>query len=169
MVKLENIKYLKDKTGMGFIICKNILVKNNDDLNQSLKDLKNIAIEFAKNLKKRKTKEGLVISYIHPGNQRGVLLELKCESDFVARHKNFETLGQYLAYHLTVIDSYTYISFDDLPNQLIPFINPSQIFYTYKCLDNPEKTINDYIFQYICEFKENINLTRYYKLTINKQ
>jgi len=167
-IKLEDIKYLREKTGVGFIICKNILIKCNNNLDQAIFELKNLSIELAKNLRKRPTKEGIIKSYVHPGNQRGALIELKCESDFVARHPSFEILAQYLAYHLTILDNYSYIHSDELPKGLKEVINPIKIFCSNQCLDNPLITIDEYILQSISEFKENIIISRYLKLIFDK-
>ena len=91
------VKDLRDKTGAGMMDCKKALVDSEGDINLALDNLRKSGIAKAEKKGTRETKEGLVYSYIHAGGRLGVLLELNCETDFVAKTDGFIELSHNLA------------------------------------------------------------------------
>ena len=91
------VKDLRDKTGAGMMDCKKALVDSEGDINLALDNLRKSGIAKAEKKGTRETKEGLVYSYIHAGGRLGVLLELNCETDFVAKTDGFVELSHNLA------------------------------------------------------------------------
>ena len=91
------VKDLRDKTGAGMMDCKKALVDSEGDINLALDNLRKSGIAKAEKKGIRETKEGLVYSYIHAGGRLGVLLELNCETDFVAKTDGFIELSHNLA------------------------------------------------------------------------
>ena len=91
------VKDLRDKTGAGMMDCKKALVDSEGDISLALDNLRKSGIAKAEKKGTRETKEGLVYSYIHAGGRLGVLLELNCETDFVAKTDGFIELSHNLA------------------------------------------------------------------------
>ena len=91
------VKDLRDKTGAGMMDCKKALVDSEGDINKALDNLRKSGIAKAEKKGTRETREGLVYSYIHAGGRLGVLLELNCETDFVAKTDGFIELAHNLA------------------------------------------------------------------------
>ena len=91
------VKNLREKTGAGMMDCKKALVESNGDINIAIDNLRKSGIAKAEKKGLRETKEGLIYSYIHAGGRLGVLLELNCETDFVANTDGFTELAHNLA------------------------------------------------------------------------
>ena len=91
------VKDLRDKTGAGMMDCKKALVDSEGDINKALDNLRKSGIAKAEKKGTRETREGLIYSYIHAGGRLGVLIELNCETDFVAKTDGFTELAHNLA------------------------------------------------------------------------
>src|SRR5690349_16741739 len=103
-VDAKMVKELRDKTGAPFGDCKNALVEANGNVEQAVVVLRKKGIATAGKKASRTTNEGSVASYIHAGGKIGVLLELNCESDFVARTEDFKELVHDIAMHIAASD-----------------------------------------------------------------
>lgn len=99
-ISASQVKELRDKTGAGMMDCKKALNECNGDLEKAIKYLREKGIADASKRSGRATKEGVVLSYIHPGNKIGVLVEINCETDFVARNELFQTFAKDIAMHI---------------------------------------------------------------------
>src|SRR3979411_1116911 len=84
-INAQLVKQLRERTGAGMMECKSALVEAKGDLEEGVVVLRKKGIASAGKKASRSTKQGIVWSYIHPGSQLGVLIEVNCESDFVAR------------------------------------------------------------------------------------
>ncbi|HMI30925.1 MAG TPA: translation elongation factor Ts [Candidatus Limnocylindrales bacterium] len=91
------VKDLRERTGVGMMECKKALAEANGDIEKAIEVLRKQGLSRASEKSGRAAKQGLVYSYIHPGDQVGVLLELDCETDFVARTNDFRELAKSLA------------------------------------------------------------------------
>jgi len=91
------VKDLRERTGVGMMECKKALAESNGDIEKAIEVLRKQGLSRASEKSGRAAKQGLVYSYIHPGDQLGVLLELDCETDFVARTDDFRELAKSLA------------------------------------------------------------------------
>src|SRR5574341_514900 len=91
------VKELREKTGAGMMECKKALESANGDIDKAVQTLREQGQARAASKAGRTAKEGLIFSYIHPGDRLGVLLELNCETDFVARTEDFRNLAKELA------------------------------------------------------------------------
>ncbi|MFQ5574575.1 MAG: translation elongation factor Ts [Terriglobia bacterium] len=100
MVKPEQIKELRGATGAGVMDCKKALVETDGDFDAAVKVLRQKGWSRLEGRSDRETKEGLVESYIHPGGRIGVLVEVSCETDFVARNVDFQEFVHDLALHI---------------------------------------------------------------------
>src|SRR2546425_13259697 len=86
------VKQLRQKTGAGIMDCKQALVENGDDISKAIDWLRQKGLVVAGKKVGRATNEGVIASYIHPGSKVGVLIEVNCETDFVARNDEFQGL-----------------------------------------------------------------------------
>jgi elongation factor Ts len=93
----DEVKRLREGTGAGMIDCRNALVRAGGDYDAALRELNELGQSKAAKKDERSAKEGIVVSYIHHNNKAGVLLELNCETDFVARNDRFRQLASDLA------------------------------------------------------------------------
>lgn len=109
-----SVKSLREKTGAGMIDCKNALVEANGDENAAVEILRKKGMATAGKKAGRVTAEGVVGSYIHMGGKVGVLVEINCESDFVARGDEFQQLVKDVAMHVAAADP-RFASREDVP------------------------------------------------------
>ncbi len=98
------VKQLRDKTSAGMMECKKALAEANGDLNEAETILRKRGIASASKKAERATKQGVIGTYIHPGSQLGVLVEVNCESDFVARTDDFQNLVKDIAMQIAAAD-----------------------------------------------------------------
>jgi elongation factor Ts len=103
-ISAQLVKELRDRTGAGFSACRDALAEANGDLQQAIDVLRKKGQAAAAKKAQRSTSEGLVTSYIHAGGKIGVLLEVNCESDFVARTDDFQKLCHGIAMHIAALD-----------------------------------------------------------------
>jgi len=103
-IPAQLVKELRDKTGAGFSDCRAALVESNGDVAEALNILRKKGQVAAAKKAQRATSEGLVSSYIHAGGRIGVLVEINCESDFVARTEDFQRLCHDVAMHIAALD-----------------------------------------------------------------
>ena len=103
-ITAQLVKQLRDRTGAGMMECKSALIEANGDIGNAEVILRKRGIASAQKKSARVTKQGLIGSYIHSGGQLGVLVEVNCESDFVARTEDFQELVHDIAMHLAAAD-----------------------------------------------------------------
>jgi elongation factor Ts len=103
-VSAQQVKELRDRTGAGFTACREALVEGSGDVEQAINILRKKGQAAAAKKAQRATSEGLVSSYIHAGGKIGVLIEMNCESDFVARTDEFQRLCHDVAMHIAALD-----------------------------------------------------------------
>ena len=118
VISAQAVKELRDKTGAGMMDSKKALVEALGDLEKATKILRERGIAKAAKKEGRVTKEGLIYSYIHPGDKLGVLVEINCETDFVARTEQFQTLAKELAMQVAAAGPLV-VSPEELPAELL--------------------------------------------------
>jgi len=112
------VKEARDRTGASFIDCKKALEEASCDMDKAIEILKIKGAARASKKSGRKTPEGLVTSYIHPGGKIGVMLELNCETDFVARNEEFSNLSKEITMQIAATGP-LYTSRDEIPDKVI--------------------------------------------------
>ena len=117
-VTAEQVKTLREKTGAGMMECKNALIEANGNEEEAITILRKRGLAQAATRSGRTTAEGLVGSYIHTGGKIGVLVEVNCESDFVARTEEFQNLVKELALHIAAADP-KYVTRDQVPDDVL--------------------------------------------------
>ena len=103
-IDIELIKKLRAKTNAGILDCKNALIESDGDIDKAIQILRKKGIAKATKKMGRETGEGVIISYVHPGDQLGSLVELNCETDFVARTDEVKELAKDVAMQVVAYD-----------------------------------------------------------------
>lgn len=96
-ISAKDVKELREMTGAGMMDCKKALVESDGELEKAVAYLRKQGLSKAAKKADRSANEGLIYSYIHPGSKLGVLLEINCETDFVARTQDFQNLAKDIA------------------------------------------------------------------------
>jgi len=151
-IDAKSIKALREDTGAGVLDCKKAL----EEVNGDLKKAKAVILEkgLAKADKKadRETSQGLVETYVHGGGKIGVMLELLCETDFVARNSDFKLLAHELAMHIAAME----------PKDISEFMKQSYI-------RDMNVTIENFIKQHIAKIGENIVVKRFVRYALGEE
>jgi elongation factor Ts len=113
-ITAEQVKQLRDKTGAGMMECKAALTEANGNLEEAITLLRKRGLAQASKRAGRATSQGIIHSYIHLGGRIGVLLEVNCESDFVARTDDFQNLAREVAMHIAAADP-KWVRREDVP------------------------------------------------------
>jgi elongation factor Ts len=117
-ITAAQVKQLRERTGAGMMECKKALTATNGDMEEAHVWLRKKGIASAEGKSTRSTQQGLVGTYIHPGGQLGVLVEVNCESDFVARTDDFQELVKDLAMQIAAADP-KYLRREDVPAEAL--------------------------------------------------
>ena len=115
-ITAEKVKQLRDKTGAGMMDCKAALAEAGGDIDKAIEILRKKGLASAAKRAGRATKDGIIGHYIHMGGKVGVLVEVNCETDFVARTDDFQTLARELAMHVAAADP-RFVSREDSPGR----------------------------------------------------
>ena len=118
-ISAQVVKQLREKTGAGMMDCKKALKETDGDMTKAAEWLRQKGITSADKKAGRVAAEGLVGSYIHTGGRVGVLVEVNCETDFVARREEFQTLVRNIAMQIAACPNVAYVKIDDIPTQII--------------------------------------------------
>ncbi|MGL4379104.1 MAG: translation elongation factor Ts, partial [Microcoleaceae cyanobacterium] len=118
-ISAKIVKELRDKTGAGMMDCKKALAENDGDINKSIEWLRQKGITSAEKKSGRVAAEGLVGSYIHTGGRVGVLVEVNCETDFVARREEFQHLVHNIALQIAACPNVEYVKVADIPQDIV--------------------------------------------------
>ena len=113
------VKDLRDKTGAGMMDCKKALNETNGNLDKAIEWLRKKGIASAEKKSGRVAAEGAIGSYIHTGSRVGVLLELNCETDFVARGEIFQSLLKDISMQVAACPNVEFVSVDDVPQDVV--------------------------------------------------
>jgi elongation factor Ts len=195
-ISAENVKELRERTGAGFMDCKNALVEADGDVEKATTILREKGLAAAAKKAGRDAREGLVSSYIHPGGRVGVLIEVNCETDFVARMDEFQKLVRDLAVQVAALAP-SYVDADSIPaadlearkgelladeatqkkpENIRPQIVEGQLkkWYSQVCLyDQPfrdeDRTVRDLITEKISTIGENIRVRRFTRYALGEE
>lgn len=118
-ISAQHVKELRSQTGAGMMSCKKALQFAKGDMVLATENLRKQGLASASKKSQRITTEGLIESYIHAGSRIGVLLEVNCETDFVARHEEFQLLAKNLAMQIAASPDVQYVSILDIPVETV--------------------------------------------------
>jgi elongation factor Ts len=194
MIDLNLIKKLREKTGAGFSDCQKALEEANNDIEKAIEILRKKGQKIALAKQERETKEGIIDAYIHSNKKIGVLIEVTCETDFVARNQEFQTFVHDLAMQIAATNP-KWISVEDIPPEIIEkekeiykeelkeekksqeviekiIEGKLQKFYAENCLlkqpfiKNEKITIEDLLKEKIAKMGENIKIQRFIRFSL---
>jgi elongation factor Ts len=170
---VDAIKELRELTSSSVAHCKKALEEAKGDIKQAIILLRKQGLEIAAKKQSRSAKEGRVESYIHHGNKIGVLLEVNCESDFVARNEEFIKFTKDLAMQIAAT-SPEYIKKEDVPEEALKHEKNKDDFYKNNCLleqvfvKDPGLTIKDYLGSIVAKIGENVIIRRFIRYKIGE-
>lgn len=113
------VKELREKTGAGMMNCKKALQETEGNFEKAVESLRQKGLASADKKADRKASEGIIESYIHTGAKLGVLVEVNCETDFVARRTEFQELTKNIAMQIAACPSINYVSLNNIPSEVI--------------------------------------------------
>jgi len=190
------VKELRERTGVGMMDCKKALVATDGDIEQAIDELRTKGLAKAAKKAGRIASEGVVISYIHGGGRIGVLVELNCETDFVAKTDEYKQLAYDIAMHIAASNP-EFVRREDVPEAVINHEKevlkaqaleegkPEKVvekmvtgrmekFYKERCLMEQEfvkdtdKTVQELINENIAKMGENINIRRFVRYEVGE-
>ncbi len=195
-IAAADVKKLRDMTGAGMMDCKKALQETEGDIDKAIEYLRKKGIASAAKRAGREAKEGVVMSYIHPGNKLGVLVEVNCETDFVAKTDDFQILAKDIAMHVAAanplavdreeiaeemiekeMDIYRAQMRDqNKPENVIEKIVQGKVdkFYSENCLmeqafvKDPDKTVNDILMEVSGKLGEAMSVRRFVRFQIGE-
>ena len=196
MIAATTVKELREISGAGFMDCKRALQEVDGDIEKAIEFLRKSGAAKAQKKAGRSTKEGSIVQYIHPGGKLGVLVEINCETDFVARTEVFEQFTKDVAMHIAAIAPLV-VNREDMDSALVEkeraFLidqarqsgKPENIinkmiegrlekFYAESVLleqpfvKDPDKTIKDLLTEVIAKIGENISIARFSRFQLGE-
>ena len=196
-ITAKMVKELRDKTSAGMMDCKEALKETNGDLDKAIDYLRQKGLLTARKRAGRATSEGVVHSYIHGNGKLGVLLEVNCETDFVAKNEQFQEFAHNVAMHIAA-SSPICLDVDSLPAdvlekeksiyraQALEQGKPEKIldkivdgrvkkFYSEVCLmeqpyvKDPDLTIRDLLNDTVAKIGENLNIRRFVRFQLGEE
>ncbi len=188
------VKQLREKTGVGIMDCKEALSQSDGDIDNAVDFLRTKGLATAQKRAGRAMSEGIIQPYVHMGSKLGVLLEINCETDFVAKNDEFKEFAKNIAMHIAATDPVG-ISSDDVTDEIInkekeiyrsqaiEMGKPENVtekivegkvnkFYKDNCLlnqayvRNPDMTVSDLLNDMIAKMGENITIKRFTRFQI---
>jgi len=158
-ITAEMVKQLRQKTSAGIMDCKEALSKTSGDIEKAYEILRAKGFAEAEKKSQRTVNQGLIEAYVHPGGRLGALIEINCESDFVARTDEFKCLAHDLAMQVAALAP-LYLSAEDIPSGTN--VIPSQACLLLQpFIKDPTKSIRDIITEVVAKVGENIKVRRF--------
>lgn len=196
MITAAMVKELRERTGAGMMDCKNALVAMDGDMEKAIDELRTKGLAKAAKKASRVASEGVVISYIHGGGRIGVLVEVNCETDFVAKTDQFKELAHNIAMQIAAANP-AYVVREEVPESVINHEKeilkaqaleegkPEKVvekmvegriekFFKEHCLmeqqyiKDPDKNIKDLLHETIAKLGENINIRRFARYEVGE-
>jgi elongation factor Ts len=196
-IDAKTVKKLRDETGAGMMTCKKALTENDGDYEKAIESLKLKGMATADKKASRNTNEGLIYSYIHTGSKLGIIVEVNCETDFVARREEFVDLAKNIAMQIASNPDIEVVSPDDIsesakeevrrfegekedlqnkPEEIrnkivegrIEKSLKKQVLLDQEYIRDPNITVNDYIKQVVGILGENIRVARFTRYVLGE-
>ncbi|MDO8568322.1 MAG: elongation factor Ts [Dehalococcoidales bacterium] len=158
-ISTDLIKELREQSGAGIMDCRTALVESSGDREKALQALREKGLLKAKKTEHRVTGQGLVEAYVHPGGRIGAMVEIKCETDFVARTEEFKSLAHCVALQVAAMNP-KYASKDDVPQGTEADIQ-AECLLEQVFIRDPNKTVRDIVTEVIAKTGENVRVTRF--------
>jgi elongation factor Ts len=172
-ISVDLIKELRNMTCASVVHCKKALEETGGDIKKAVELLRKRGLEIAAKRQDKLAKDGRVDAYIHLGNKIGVLLEVNCESDFVARNSEFAQFTKDISMQIAASNP-LYIKKEDVPSEVIGQEKNKEEFYKNNCLleqvfvKDPSITVKDYLGSLIAKLGENIVIRRFTRYKVGE-
>ena len=196
MISADLIKELRQKTGAGMLDCKKALEETNGDISKAIDFLRKTGIAQAEKRSGRETTDGVIASYVHPGSKLGVMLEVNCETDFVAGTEDFTRFVKDVAMHIAATSPMV-VRREDMPQSTIDhekeiYLEQARqsgkpdhilekivggrldkflaenVLLEQAFVKDPEKTIGAYLQETIAKLGENITIARFIRYQLGE-
>lgn len=196
-IDAKTVKKLREETGAGMMNCKKALAENNGDYQKAVESLRLKGMATADKKASRNTDEGIIYAYIHTGNKLGILVEVNCETDFVARRPEFTELAKNIAMQIASNPEIQVVSSDNISeetkNEVWKFESAKedlknkpeeiqnkiiqgrveknlkrQVLLEQEFIRDPNITVNDYIKQVVGIIGENIRVKRFTRYVLGE-
>lgn len=196
-IDAQTVKKLREETGAGMMNCKQALMDNNGDFEKAVEALRLKGMATADKKASRNTNEGIIYAYIHTGSKLGILVEINCETDFVARRSEFTDLAKNIAMQIASNPEIQFVAVTDIPTsvkkKVIDFEGAKedlqnkpeeirnkivegrvekslkkQVLLDQEYIRNPNITVNEYIKQVIGILGENIKVNRFTRYVLGE-
>jgi elongation factor Ts len=196
-IDAKTVKKLREETGAGMMTCKQALIENNGDFEKAVEYLKLKGMASADKKASRNTNEGLIYSYIHTGSKLGILIEINCETDFVARREEFSEVAKNVAMQIASNPEIMFVSSEEIPQSAKDSIRifesakddlknkpeeiknkivegrvekslKKQVLLEQEYIRDPNITVNQYIKQVIGILGENIQVARFTRYVLGE-
>jgi elongation factor Ts len=196
-IDAKTVKKLREETGAGMMNCKQALIENNGDFEKAVEYLKLKGMASADKKASRNTNEGLIYSYIHTGSKLGILIEINCETDFVARREEFSEVAKNVAMQIASNPEIMFVSSEEIPQSAKDSIRifesakddlknkpeeiknkivegrvekslKKQVLLEQEYIRDPNITVNQYIKQVIGILGENIQVARFTRYVLGE-
>ena len=194
-VDAKTVKKLRDITGAGMMDCKKALVEHNEDFDAATEALRAKGLASAEKKASRAAKEGIIETYIHTGAKLGVMVEMNCETDFVAKRPEFQELAKAVAMQIAASPSVEVVSEDDIspefiaretaaesqaedlvgkPEQIIAKIVEGRVGKIVKTkllleqpyIRDPNMKVDEFVKSYVGRLGENIKVARFVRFNV---
>ena len=195
-IALDKVKRLREETLAGVLECKKALEESNGNLEEAKKILRRRGIKIAQKKSGRITNQGVIVSYVHHNKRVGAMVEVHCESDFVAKNDEFQRFAKDLAMHVVAFDPKWIVpenvpakvieeeksilesqaKKEGKPQQIIEKIVQGRIkkFYNQTCLldqsfiKDEKRTVRDYLHEIVAKLGENVKIHRFIRYELGK-
>jgi len=165
-ILVAKVKELRDQSGAGIMECRNTLLETEGDMGKALEILKQKSLLKAEKKKKRLASEGLIESYIHIGGRIGAMVEVNCETDFVARTEEFKELAHHLAMQIAAMAP-EFISEEEIPEGTD--VEPERACLLLQpFIKNLDTKVKDTINETIAKVGENIKVNRFIRFELGE-
>lgn len=161
-ISTELVKQLRDKTGVSIMQCRKALEESQGDIDKAVAFLQEKSAEIAGKKGDRTLGAGVVASYIHASGTMGSMVELLCETDFVANNEEFKTLARDIAMHVTAVNP-EFLKPEEAPQDSLDNVLLNQPF-----VKNPELTITNLLQSAIQKFGEKIEISRFVRFSVSQ-
>ena len=197
-INAKTVKKLRDETGAGMMTCKKALTEHDGDYEKAIESLKLKGMAIADKKASRNTNEGLIYSYIHTGSKLGIIVEVNCETDFVARREEFIDLAKNIAMQIASNPDIVVVSPDDISESAKEEVRKfesgkedlqnkpeeirnkivegrieknlkKQVLLDQEYIRDPNVTVNEYIKQVVGILGENIRVARFTRYVLGEE
>jgi len=165
MITADQVKKLRKDSNLSVMECKKALEEAGGDFAKAKKLLQKIARDSAEKKSTRKVGQGIVEAYIHSNERIGAMVELYCETDFVAKSKEFKDLAHDLAMQVAATNP-SYLRIEDVPAEWQGEEKKEICLYTQTFIKNPDQSVEDYIKEKIAKLGENIKVGEFVRFEV---